>query len=88
MKTWVSWNVRGLCQASRRLIIKKSLGKLKPEPILLQEKKLDVHREKLLQSWADSLNMEVIAVPAEGSAGGLATLWKRNYLTVNRVVRN
>lgn len=88
MKTWVSWNVRGMCQAAKRKIVKQSLGKLKPELILLQETKLDGDREKFLETWANSLNMDFAAVSAVGSAGGLATLWKRNCLTVSRVVQN
>lgn len=73
-KVWVTWNVRGLCQATKRKVVKQILGKLKPYLIMLQETKLDHSKEKFIEEWANSINMDLLTIPAEGSAGGLALL--------------
>lgn len=67
-RVWISWNVRGLGQARKRYAVKKACSKLKPELILIQETKINGDRESELQSWAESLNMELEAVHAEGVA--------------------
>lgn len=50
-KVWVTWNVRGMCQAVKRKVVKHTLGKIKPDLILLQETKLDVSKDMILEDW-------------------------------------
>lgn len=85
-RKWVSWNVKGLGKASKRFTVKRALSKVKAELILLQETKLAENREKAIQSWANSMNMDFDFVPAQGSAGGLITMWRVGGLQVLRVV--
>lgn len=86
-RKWVSWNVKGLGKASKRFTVKRALSKVKAELILLQETKLAENREKAIQSWANSMNMDFDFVPAQGSAGGLITMWRVGGLQVLRVVK-
>lgn len=79
---WVTWNVRGLCDSGKRRVCKHAVNKLKPLVLLLQETKLDGLRQQSLQDLASSLNMGIMAFPAEGAAGGLATMWRVGFLEV------
>ncbi|XP_057432197.1 uncharacterized protein LOC130724947 [Lotus japonicus] len=86
-RTWVTWNVRGLGRSLKRKVVKQAVSKLRPEVLLIQESKLNSDREREIQEWSGSLDMEFETVFAIGAAGGLLTLWKRNSFVVTGVVK-
>lgn len=85
-RVWVSWNIRGLGQSTKRCAIKQALGKVRPEVTLLQETKINENNKKVLEDWARGMELETS--PAEGASGGLLIMWKRKSLSVIRVCRN
>lgn len=86
-RKWVSWNVRGLGGAEKRQEVRDALRKINPEVVLLQETKLGPHRLKVIETFAQNLNMNFDVIPANGSAGGLLSLWKPSVLTVENVIK-
>ncbi|XP_057452573.1 uncharacterized protein LOC130744401 [Lotus japonicus] len=42
----------------------------------------------MLVDWANGMNLAVESVPADGSMGGLVTLWKAGYFDVLNVIKN
>lgn len=60
-----------------RMLVKQKMRKVRAELIILQETKMDENRNKVLITWAETMEMDIEIVPAIGSARGLATLWKR-----------
>ncbi|XP_057425669.1 uncharacterized protein LOC130719035 [Lotus japonicus] len=79
---WVTWNVRGLCGSGKRRVVKHAVSKLKPTVLLFQETKLDAQRQHNLEDMAKTLHMGLVTVPASGTSGGLATLWRLGSLEV------
>lgn len=83
---WLIWNVRGMGRASKRRVFKKHIAHLKPGVVLIQETKIGVGREKCLDSWAQALGMRYCLSLANGSAGGLISLWRDSELQVEQTV--
>ena len=57
---WMSWNVRSLGGATRRMVFKKEVQARKAELLLVQETKLEEVREKVFCNLGKVLKMESI----------------------------
>lgn len=65
-----------------------TLSKLKPALILLQESKINENNVGIFEGWARGMDYEIETVPAQGSVGGLISLWKKGYLIVISISKN
>lgn len=81
----MSWNVRGIGGAEKRRSVKERIRKANPVVVLLQESKLGGSREKDVLSFAESLNYSYTFVPAVDAAGGLISLWREAWISVEDV---
>ncbi|OVA13091.1 hypothetical protein BVC80_977g5 [Macleaya cordata] len=65
----ISWNVKGLGQADKRLMIKDSLRRWKANIAILQETKIQNTEARMVrETWGNGL-CDFIALPADGSKG-------------------
>lgn len=70
------------------MLVKQKIKGTKANLIILQETKMDEHRNKVMIDWATTMGMDIDLVPAVGSAGGLAILWKRSVYQSIQVWKN
>lgn len=75
----LSLNVRGLGRREKRSKVKKLVSNLKVDMLLLQETKLKDLKPIILQSIWGISEVESVHVDADGSAGGLITLWSPSF---------
>ncbi|XP_057418441.1 uncharacterized protein LOC130712637 [Lotus japonicus] len=87
-KLWACWNVRGLGKASKRHATKMALNKLKPVAIFLQETKINENNVNILEGWARGMDFKAETVPANGSAGGLISMWRHGYFDLISTTKN
>ena len=75
----ISWNIRGLNSKGKQRHLQDRIVKEKPHIILLQETKLSGER---LTQIVERLkpHYEVMAIDANGTAGGTAILWNPSEL--------
>ena len=77
----VSWNCRGLGNSSKVEAVNDLIRVASPNVLLLQETKID--EDNLLSISNTKWNLNVgKAVSARGTVGGIATLWKENYFSL------
>lgn len=76
----LSWNVRGLCSADRRAIVKAAFDSWSPDIIMLQETRCcSVNSELIREVWSNCFcNLEVLL--ADESAGGILLMWDRRVV--------
>ncbi|GMJ02901.1 hypothetical protein HRI_003959300 [Hibiscus trionum] len=79
---FASWNVRGLGRAEKRRAVKRLISKIKASLIFIQETMLESHKLWLLRRLWPSRSGCLVASPAEGSSGGLVTLWDGSVFEV------
>ena len=76
----MAWNVRGLCNPSKRVIVKRLLRKWKIEIVVLVETKMECWDDfGVSQVWW-SRNFGWLELPAIGSSGGILIIWDKGVL--------
>jgi hypothetical protein len=76
----LTWNVRGLNEGRKRLRIRNLLSKWKLDIACLQETKLELISNQLVQSLWRCPNVDWYHVASNGASGGILLMWD------NRVV--
>lgn len=78
----VSWTVRGLGGASRRLAVKELQRRQKVQIALLQETKLKKVSDSIIKEVWGSRFINWVVVDAKGSSGGLLMLWDSRSVSI------
>jgi exonuclease III len=79
---YISWNVRGLNNPSKKICLKTLISEEKPSIMMIQETKCtSTTMEKMaIKCWR---SCNVIAIDVEGASGGLAILWNPSEITLS-----
>jgi exonuclease III len=77
----LTWNVRGLNEGRKRLRIKNLLSKWKVDIVCLQETKLQLISNQLLQSLWRCPYKEWCHVASNGASGGILLMWDRRVVS-------
>ncbi|XP_030929714.1 uncharacterized protein LOC115955640 [Quercus lobata] len=76
----VSWNVRGLNDFQKRLVVRNLLREWKCDVICLQETKIaSIDRQLVCSIWG-CLYVDWVALDADQTAGGVLIMWDRRVL--------
>jgi hypothetical protein len=75
------WNVRGLNEGRKRLKIRNLLSKWKVDIACLQETKLELLSNQLVQSLWRGPYMEWCYVASNGASGGILLMWDRRVVS-------
>jgi exonuclease III len=74
----LSWNVRGLGQSNKCVVVRDNVNLLNPSVVCLQETKLAIDDVRAYRSFLP-FNLDChFARPAVGSSGGILTAWQSN----------
>ncbi|GMI85922.1 hypothetical protein HRI_002261500 [Hibiscus trionum] len=76
----ISWNIRGLGKKEKCCAVRKLITSRKPKILLIQETKLAAFTLATFRSMGVRQNLGRVFSPAEGSAGGLISIWDTNFL--------
>ena len=77
----LTWNVRGLNEERKRLKIRNLLSKWKVDIACLQETKLKLISNQLVQNLWRCLYMEWCYVASNGASGGILLMWDRRVVS-------
>lgn len=78
----LSWNVRGLGKLEKRHRVKKVVLSQKLAVFFIQESKLGSVDSRIIKGLRGVVLTRGISVEAEGSIGGLLTLWNEELVTI------
>ena len=86
----LSWNVRGLNAKIKRSALRKIISHHNPHFIFVQETKLENFTPKYIKSIWNLDDIGWIHSPSDGNSGGLLTMWRNDYFTLesSRIDRN
>ena len=84
----ISCNVRGLGMTDKRRVVRDLVKKFKPVVLFLQETKLSSFNNSIVNSIGGGWLTKGIGVEAEGSAGGIITLWNEDLFSANACINN
>lgn len=74
----ICWNVRGLNEKEKRLVVRQSIKMEKPHIICIQETKwCSLRRDWIKQTCGHSYDM-FTAIDVDGTTGGVFIAWKSN----------
>ncbi|KAL4601768.1 hypothetical protein ACB092_10G005900 [Castanea dentata] len=76
----ISWNVRGLNNPEKRLVVKNLLRDWKCDAICLLETKLGVMSRSLVGSLWNFPYLDWVALDADYTSGGILVMWDRRVL--------
>ncbi|RVX00292.1 hypothetical protein CK203_024581 [Vitis vinifera] len=76
----MSWNVRGLHDPDRRMVIKSMVRKYKPDLVCFQETKMKEMFDRIVRSLGIGRNLGWVSLDARGSAGGVLVMWDKKVL--------
>jgi len=76
----VSWNVRGLNDARKRLVVRNLLQEWNCDVVCLQETKLASMDRQLICSLWSCPYIDWVALDANQTAGGVLMMWDRRAL--------
>ena len=76
----ISWNVRGLNDFQKRLVVRNLLREWKCDIICLQETKLDGMDSQMVCSLWSCLYVDWAVLDADQMAGGVLIMWDRRVL--------
>ncbi|GMI97353.1 hypothetical protein HRI_003404600 [Hibiscus trionum] len=82
----ISWNIRGLGRLEKARAICNLIKERKPQILFLQETKIGNFSRSLLRRMGCDRNFEFLCAPAEGSAGGLLSVWDPNYFEKSEAI--
>ncbi|XP_026429123.1 uncharacterized protein LOC113325110 [Papaver somniferum] len=78
----ISWNIRGLGDVNKRIVVNSVLLKWRPDVVLLQETKLEVITDQLRREIWSSQDIGCHYLPSQGASGGMCILWDNSKLEV------
>ncbi|GKU93781.1 hypothetical protein SLEP1_g7347 [Rubroshorea leprosula] len=84
MEKGVSRAYQGLGKSSKRRAVRELIRKEKVEMIFLQETKLEQINDKLVYSIWGSENCEWLMKAAQGSAGGILSIWNPKFFRMHK----
>jgi exonuclease III len=83
----MSWNVRGLGDSDKCVLVRDAIVSSSPAIACLQETKLsDVTVFKAASFLPSSLASNFLHIPAAGTRGGILTAWNENSLQLNSYI--
>jgi hypothetical protein len=77
----LTWNVRGLNEEKKRLRVRRLLSQWKVDIVCLQETKLELITQGLVQSVWRCPYVEWSYVASKGAAGGILLMWDRRVVS-------
>ena len=83
----LAWNTRGLGDKSKRMVIKRSLKRLNPDLVLIQETKKDSIDINIIKELWSSKDIGWAFVEAIGRSGGMLTMWDESKVSVIEVLK-
>ncbi|XP_026452343.1 uncharacterized protein LOC113352782 [Papaver somniferum] len=75
-----SWNVHGLGDKDKRIVIKSVLLKWNPDVVLLQETKLQDFSVQLRREVWCHPDVDYCYIPSRGTKGGISILWRKDKI--------
>ena len=76
----MSWNIRGLHDPDKRMVIKSMVRKHKPDLVCFQETKMKEMSDRIVRSLGIGRNLGWVSLDARGSAGGVLVMWDKRVL--------
>ena len=76
----LSWNVIGLHDPDKRMVIKLMVRKHKPDLVSFQETKMKEMSDRFVRSLGVGMNLGWVSLNARGTAGGVLLLWDKRVL--------
>ena len=76
---WIVWNVRGLNNPARRVVVKELLYRNNVSLVCLQETKLSFIDRAMVNQCCGTEFSEFAYLPAIGSRGGVLMAWKGDH---------
>ncbi|XP_026410033.1 uncharacterized protein LOC113305152 [Papaver somniferum] len=71
----ISWNLRGLGDVKKRIVVNSVLSKWNADIVLLQEKKLEDMTEMIRKEIWNKPSAKFCFKPSEGTKGGICIMW-------------
>lgn len=84
----LNWNVKGLGDAEKCLLVKDAILASRPDVVCLQETKLQVVDARKVASFLPSNLRTALFMPACGTSGGLMVAWDENVLSGVEFLKN
>ena len=78
----LSWNTRGLGAREKRMLVKHTIRKSKPDIVMLQETKLENIHEWDVREFTGSDSWTWSFLPSIGASGGIIVLWNKLKIEV------
>ena len=75
----VTWNVRGMNSVSKRAVMKGVIRSCKGECVFIQETKMEVIENQVINSFCPWSNGQFVMGPSIGSAGGILLVWNAAF---------
>jgi len=75
----LSWNVRGINNRDKRLLLKNVLRDWSCNLVCIQETKLEEVQLSDIRSIEGNQSMDFVALKAQGSAGGIIVMWDKIF---------
>ncbi|KAJ9701144.1 hypothetical protein PVL29_006475 [Vitis rotundifolia] len=76
----LSWNVRGMHDPDKRMVIKSMVRKHKLDLVCFQETKMKEMSDRIVRSLGIGRNLGWASLYARGSAGGVLVMWDKRVL--------
>ena len=76
----LSWNVIGLHDPDKRMVIKSMVRKHKPDLVSFQETKMKEMSDRFVRSLGVGMNLGWVSLDARGTAGGVLLQWDKRVL--------
>lgn len=78
----LSWNIRGLNGKIKRSMIRSLINQHTPQFFFIQETKIEVFNQRLINSFWKNSCVEWISSPSQGNSGGIISLWRTDFFKV------
>lgn len=76
----LSWNVKGMHDLDKRMVIKSMVRKHKPDLVCFQETKMKEMSDRVVKSLGIGKNLGWVSLDARGAAGGVLVMWDKRVL--------
>ena len=84
----ISCNVRGLGRGEKRRAVRDLVLLHKPMILFIQESKLNSFDNRTISALGGAWLTNGVGVEAEGSAGGIISLWNENLFRIHSCIHN
>lgn len=81
-----SWNVRGLNDPFKRVVVRDVLSKIRNVVVCLQESKVCQISRSFLRSFGGSFLDKCVFVESKGASGGVITCWSSRIFVCHEVI--